>query len=98
MGARRIQSSWDFRRPHTLTGELAALNRSTSRVGLLKTNLRLLCLVNRDHGVQKVIDVFGTLAKLQCSCRREIEEGLGNKIKRLEAEIERESKRGSIDE
>jgi hypothetical protein len=89
MPARRIQSSWDFRRPHKASGELANLTRKLSRVGLLHSRLRLLCL--NGHGVQSCKDIFSSCeALLDCGCRRPLEPGLRQKVERLELEVEAE--------
>jgi len=46
---------------------------AVTRLNILRTRTRLLCLSNPEHGVQEVEDVFSCnpkTAKLACGCRR----------------------------
>jgi len=75
----------------TARSELQRILASISRTQILRTRLKLFC--GTCQRMEKVVDVFGTVAKLQCSHRRELEEGIKARIAKLEHEVEREAER-----
>ena len=80
-------------KPRTASVELRCLREAISRKRVLASNVRLRCDTHQQ--LEKVTDVFGTIAKLECGARREIEIGLKQRIARLEAEVEREQAQGT---
>ncbi len=86
-----LSGSYEQRREHpkSPSGDLKRLRDSTNRTYLLRTHVSLFCF--ECHRVEKLVDVFDTVAKLSCSHRRSIADGgrgdvLLAQIKRLEAD------------
>jgi len=67
--------------------ELHVLLSAISRHHLKRTKAKLLC--PNGHGIQRVVDAFSTQTKLACGCRRPVEQGLKERITKLEREVER---------
>jgi len=70
----------------TSKSELQRLLRQANRKHLLNLRTKLFCSACKT--TQRVIDMFGNLTcKLPCGHRREIEAGIGARIKKLEREV-----------
>jgi hypothetical protein len=87
MRGKYLSASYLQRREHAMTprGELDRLLTSSRRANLVKSGAKLFC--RECQSLQTIVDVFGAVAKLECSHRREITPGLGAQIARLEKQI-----------